>query len=211
MVPTTLVLPLAWGGPFETATTIFEARADRAKFPTAETTIRKMMANAPDHVEGILKAVREFPEQLKALAGQLSNHDRGPFPTYHHDLYNSKMVVDQGFEILGIIDWQDASIVPWGLIDFLFCMTVTPRPMGPPSNYDADGLSKDPDLKFSWDKRQSYVEMVKVAEVRQGKDHGLSNTLGILDIQGLATAMKLYHDPGKLGYYVNVLIPFRKT
>jgi hypothetical protein len=58
--------------------------------------------------------------------------------------------------------------------------------------------------------RVEYVEMVKVAEPAKKGDAALSKMLGNADAQGLAHAIKVYHDPGKLGFYDKILELFKE-
>jgi hypothetical protein len=52
---------------------------------------------------------------------------------------------------------------------------------------------------------------VMEAEERQKLDHMLSSTLADRDVQNLAGAIKLYLDPGKIGYYCKVLDCLRNS
>jgi Phosphotransferase enzyme family len=196
------------GGPFETATAYFRAWAARAKFPTSEANIRKSMGGGP--VEEVLSSISKFPAHIKALAGGLSSHNKGPFPIYHPDLYHSNIIVDDKFNILGVIDWQGACTVPWELVEFPLFLNTVPRAMDAAFNYDQNGQPKHADVKLRWKERAEYVQMVKAAETTRKKDAALSKTLGNADVQGLAHAIKVYNDPGKLGFYEKILQPFQE-
>ena len=196
------------GGPFETATEFFEAWAIRAKFPTSEQSIRKSMGGGP--VEEVLSSISNFPAHIKALASSLSSFDKGPFPIYHPDLYQSNVIVDDKFTVLALIDWQGACTVPWELVEFPLFLSTVPRAMDAAFNYDQNGQPKHADVRLRWKERAEYVQMVKAAETAMKKDAVLSRTLGNADVQGLAHAIKVYTEPGKLGFYDKILDPFRE-
>ena len=195
------------GGPFETATAFFKAWASTAKFPSSEKYIRELMKGGP--VEEVLSAITTFPARINALAGNLSSHDRGPFPIYHPDLYHSNIVVDEKFKIMGVIDWQGTCTVPWELVEHPLFLATVPRAMDAEFNYDEHGRPKDADTKLRWKERADYVQMVKSAEASKKTDATLSRILSNVDVQGLADAIKVYHDPGKLGFYDRILEPFK--
>lgn len=197
------------GGPFETATAFFKAWASRAKFPFSEEYIRKCMGDGP--VEEVLSSITNFPNDVKAIAGSLSAHDDGPFPLYHPDLYQHNIIVDNDYKVLGVIDWQNACTVPWEIIEFPLFLTTVAKAMDAPWNYDQNGQPNNPATQLRWTERAEYVQMVQAAETAKQKDTILSETLGNSDIQGLAHAIKVYHDPGKMGFYDKILEPFKKT
>ncbi len=196
------------GGPFETATGFFKAWASQAKFPTSEQDIRKSMVGGP--VEEVLSSISEFPAQINALASALSSFDKGPFPIYHPDLYQSNVIVDDKFQVLALIDWQGSWSVPWELVEFPLFLSTVPRAMDAAFNYDQNGQPKQADVRRRWKERAEYVQMVQAAEVAMKKDAMLSRILGNADIQGLADAIKVYTNPGKLGFYDKILHPFKK-
>lgn len=196
------------GGPFSTATEFFKAWASCAKFPFSEQTIRKLMGGRGP-IEEVLASVNEFPSLVDALAGSLSSRDHGPFPLYHPDLRHSNIMVDEEFQVLAIIDWEGASTVPWELIEFPLFLAVVPRAMDVAWNYDELGQPVDPDTKLTWRERAEYVEMVREAESTKRTDAALSKTLEDATIQGLANAIKIYSDPGKIGFYKKILEPFQ--
>jgi hypothetical protein len=42
----------------------------------------------------------------------VEEHVRGPFPLYHMDLHYDNILIDDDYNITGIIDWSDAQTVP---------------------------------------------------------------------------------------------------
>lgn len=196
------------GGPFETATAFYESWSANAKFPYSEKTIRKMMSSHSNLVDTILSSIANFPSQVNALANRLSSYDCGPFPLMHTDLFHSNIVVDHGYKILGIIDWEGAFTAPWELVMFPLFLRTIPRPMDLPSNYDERGNPTDPTTRRLWREREDNINTVRGIEMSTGKDTMLSEILGNSVAQDLATAIKEFLVSGKLGFYLEVLKPF---
>lgn len=194
------------GGPFSTATEFFKAWAREVKFPKSDSSIRRYMNNGP--VDDVLRSIRHFPDTMTKLASSLSKYDNGPFPLYHPDFYQSNVIVDENFDVLGIIDWEGASTVPWEFVQFPLFLTALPAAMDDPNNYDKNGCPKDDDAKSRLSERSAYAELVQTKELELNVDQKLSNVLRNPDIQGLAYAVKVYHDPGKMGFYCETLKPF---
>ncbi|RDW68783.1 uncharacterized protein DSM5745_08543 [Aspergillus mulundensis] len=178
------------GGPFSTATEFYLAWAKHARFPTNDKEIRKSMQSGPG--DETLSSIHNFPRSVRDLAGKRSACDTGPFPLYHPDFHHSNIIVDDSFAVLGVIDWEGGCAVPWG-----------------PDNYDAGGKHRDPDAIRRLSERVQYARFVQEMESELGVDERLSRLMDS-EIQGLAQAMKVYHDPGKLGFYCDVRRPFRK-
>jgi hypothetical protein len=197
------------GGPFETATEFFQAWAAQAKFPTSEETMRKMIVGVPeDLVEELLSSIRRFPGRLQLLAGVLSAHDKGPFPIYHPDLMQHNVIVDDDFDVLGVIDWQGTYTVPWELVQPPLFFRGVPQAMDAPWNYDKHGQPVDADITLAREEQAEYLQMVKAAEIALKRDTMLSSNLANPDVQGLAYAIKVYND-GKQGLYDGILEPFQ--
>jgi hypothetical protein len=129
----------------------------------------------------------------------------GPFPIYHPDFRHSNFIIDKDYNILSIIDWENASSVPWEVVEFPLFLSATPAPMDAPWNYDEFGRPIDPSTAELWEGRDEYVLRVREAEVINGLDQRLSNVLADRTSQDLAGALKLYVDPGKIGFYCRVL------
>ncbi|KAL3456031.1 hypothetical protein BJX64DRAFT_271350 [Aspergillus heterothallicus] len=194
------------GGPFDTATEFFRAWATHAEFPLTDERIRNCMKGGP--VEEVLSSIRDFPRRLHELASRIALYNEGPFPLYHPDLYQSNVIVDDSFRVLGVIDWEGACTVPWEMVQPPLFLSVLPRAMDDPSNYDASGGPKDQDSIQRLKERDEYVQYVGDAEKELGIDNMLSTVLSDGAIQGLAYAIKVYLDPGKMGFYCNALEPF---
>jgi hypothetical protein len=77
-------------------------------------------------------------------------------------------------------------------------------------NYNQHGQPKQQDIQMRWKQRAEYVQMIRTLEAATKQDVALSKTLASTDIQGLAHAIKVYLDPGKLRFYDKNLAPFRR-
>lgn len=194
------------GGPFSTATEFFRAWARQAKFPFSEDRIRKYMSNGP--VEEIISSIKDFPDHLEQLACKISNKDSGPFPLYHPDFYHSNIIVNKAFKVLSIIDWEGASTVPWELVELPLFLGIVPPKMDDPNNYEPNGLPKDENTRCRFLERSEYVKHVQAKEHELNIDQNLSGILQNPEVQALAHAMKVYLDPGKLGFYCEILGSF---
>ncbi|EJT76974.1 hypothetical protein GGTG_06888 [Gaeumannomyces tritici R3-111a-1] len=190
------------GGPFSTAAEYFKARAEHAKFPRSEMELRSILPR--DIAEEITTSIRNFPSRLAAIANHTSLIG-SPFPLYHTDFHSSNIVVDPECNVLSVIDWENASTVPWEVVQFPLFLSTVPPPMDAPQNYDDKGQPKDSYTVQLWDDRNEYVRLVREAEVQKGPDRRLSTTLANRTIQNLAGAVKLFLDPGKIGFYNRVL------
>jgi hypothetical protein len=85
--------------------------------------------------------------------------------------------------------------------------------MDDPGNYDAEGRPKDADGVQRLRDRDEYLGYVQVVERERefGVDQRLSAVLSDPAAQGLAYALKVYLDPGKLGFYCKVLDVFSSS
>ncbi|KAK3368594.1 hypothetical protein B0H63DRAFT_441835 [Podospora didyma] len=200
------------GGPFETATAFFEAWAEHTKFPHSTDIIQEVLSShPPEYTSAVLASLRDFPAQIKVLASRIPGSDAGPFPVMHPDFFHSNIMVDSSYNILGVIDWEGASTVPWELVEFPLFLDAVPISMDRvPSNYDADGNPVDEGTKQRWKERKKYVEMVEGFERARNRDTQLSSALKNRTYQGLSYGMRVYREPGKLTpLYSRVLEPFR--
>jgi hypothetical protein len=195
------------GGPFETATEFFKAWAARAKFPSSEETIRKMIGEKL--VEEVLSPIRRFPSGIQALAGVLSGHDKGPFPIYNPDLHQHNVIVDDDFDVLSVIDWQGTYTVPCELVEPPLFYGGVPQAMDAPWNYDRHDQPVDADIVVAREERAEYVRIVETAEIALKKDAMLSRILANPDVQGLAYAIKVYNG-GKQSLFDGILKPFQE-
>ncbi|TQN67095.1 hypothetical protein CSHISOI_08343 [Colletotrichum shisoi] len=194
------------GGPFETASAFFKAWSKWAIFPKSLETIRLHMNGGP--MEKVVAAINQFPSGIGSMAGRPSSLDCGPFPLVHRDFYHSNIIVDDEYHPIGIIDWEGACTLPWELVEFPLFLETLPATMDSPSNYDECGQPLDIQTRQRLRDRKIYAEMVARFEESNGMDSMLSSTLVDEKVQSLAYAVRVYLDPGKLGFYDVVLTEY---
>lgn len=194
------------GGPFETAAEYLHAWANSVKFPMMEANMR---AYLPPHLaDEVIASIQRFPDRIKEQLCNIAVRNEGPFPLYHPDFLHSNVIVDENYNILSIIDWEGAGTVPWEVVEFPLFLYTLPPPMDLPSNYDSDGNPVDDGTRQQWEERNEYVQSAKEAKREKPYYNNLSTMLASRTSQNLATALKLYVDPGKLGFYCKVLDQF---
>ncbi|KAH7303716.1 kinase-like domain-containing protein [Stachybotrys elegans] len=191
------------GGPFRTAASFIQAWCANIKYPYREEYIRKHVPESL--VDEILRGVAEFPSRLARLAssGKYFTLD-GPFPIRHPDLFHSNVIVNNGFNVLGVIDWEGACAVPWELIDPPCFLSTVPRLLNPPEQYDTAGLPLEVDEAIKWADEKAYAAMVRAAERDANADSRLSDILSNRNTQDLAGIVHLFAQ-GKIGLYSRVL------
>lgn len=191
------------GGPFDTAAAFVEAWAASIRFPYEEKRIREWVP--PNVAEEILQGIQTLPSRLAKLAvrGKLFNIG-GPFPIRHADFWHSNIVVTEGFNVLGVIDWEGAFTVPWELIDAPCFLNTVPRMLNPAEQYNEVGEPIDQDEVKRWEEKANYVSIVHEAECEAGIDHKLSKMLADKDAQDLAAIFHLFRE-GKMGFYSQAL------
>ncbi|KAK3308313.1 uncharacterized protein B0T15DRAFT_572511 [Chaetomium strumarium] len=152
------------GGPFDTASQYFEAWARHAKYTFPEEVVRKVVGRGP--VEEVLKPIQDFPSAVGRLAARLSSSNSGPFPLTHPDLLHTHILVDKEYNVM------------------------VPAVMDSPLNFDNNGQPLDAETRECWEERRAYVEMVARAEMDEGADSKLSQTLADARAQDLAYALR---------------------
>lgn len=194
------------GGPFKTATEFFKAWAANAIFSITDDQLQT--ASGPYAAE-IITSVSSFTKSISDLADRLSILDHGPFPICHGDFGHNNIIVDDSYHILGVIDWETAFAGPWEIFgDFPLTLSIVPRPMDVPWNYDKEGVPRSADLAQQFTDQEDYIAFVKIEEDRDGEGvFRLSEVLKDSKRQQLATAMRLYQN-GKIGWYSKVIDQF---
>ncbi|KAI0619222.1 Protein kinase-like domain protein [Pyrenophora tritici-repentis] len=185
------------GGPFRTANDFFCAWARNSKFPYDEAFIR---ARTPETVvDDIITSIQDFPAKLLKFAQHHIFRD-GPFPLMHTDLRSSNVLVDSECRIKGVIDWENAIVGPWEMLEFIKDLCIVPHQMDGPlyckNEWDQEVL----------DERKKYVQVIKRQEARRQLDQRVSETLEDDSTQDLAQAVWLYSE-GKIGFYTSLLGP----
>lgn len=152
-------------GSFSTATEHLIAWAQAAGFPGIE--------EASDETKA---SIIELPRRLIALAANSPLRDLGPFPLVHDDFGHNNIVVDDNYNILGVIDWEHACSMPWESVFFPLTLSVIPRPMVPVLMYE-DDVPKNEKIRVTITERKQYVETVRKVEGREQLPSWLSATL----------------------------------
>ncbi|KAJ2975187.1 hypothetical protein NUW58_g8429 [Xylaria curta] len=187
------------GGPFDSAADFFEAWAEHARFPHGKDKILGMMKGGL--ARRVLASINEFPSKIKAMARRISCNNQGPFPLCHADFLHSNIIVDEDFQVLGIIDWEGACTLPLQLVTFPGFLNAMPASFDSPDNYREGGQPVDDQQRQRWKEQNDYVQMVESAE---HQDHVLSRCLRDEKSLALAYSMTAYKN-GKLGFYDTVI------
>ncbi|KAF1948118.1 hypothetical protein CC80DRAFT_486569 [Byssothecium circinans] len=182
------------GGPFDSAADFFEAWAKGTKFPYSESFIRE---RTPSAVVGeILESIKDFPSKLLNFA-QHHRFQEGPFPIIHTDLYTSNILVDSDYHIRSVIDWENAIVAPWEMVEFIKDLSIVPPVMdGPFYREEESDRQKLAD-------RMRYIEVIRGVERGQRLDNKLSMALSDWNTQNQASAAWLYLD-GRIGFYSSI-------
>ena len=189
------------GGPFNTATEYLKAWAKAARFPD----LSQAKEACGEYYDDVMAQIEDFPYKLEELAASIPMQDHGPFPLFHKDFGHNNIVVDDAYNVLGVINWEDASSVPWECVYFPITLSLLPAPMDAPWNYDEHGIATDADTRSMIDERIGYINSVQEVERSKGLSSLLSATLADRASQDLAYAMKLYTEDGKFGFYTKIL------
>jgi hypothetical protein len=179
------------GGPFKTAADFFCAWADNSKFPFSEAFIRERTPVTV--VDEIISSIESFPARLSYFARHYT-FQSGPYPLIHSDLYNSNVLVDSKCRIKGVIDWENAFVGPWEMVEFIKDLSIIPPLMDGPFY-----RKKQSDQEIIAE-RKRYIQAIKEGERVKQLDSRLSETLGDANTQNLAHAIWLYSE-GRIGYY----------
>lgn len=130
--------------------------------------------------------------------GQWFPFQKGPFPLIHTDLYSSNVIIDTDYNILSVIDWENAFVGPWELVEFTKELSIVPPVMDGPLYQETESTTA---IGLA---RTEYVSLVRVAEHKRRLDANLSTILSDKEVQALAHAFWLYGE-GRIGFYNNVL------
>jgi Phosphotransferase enzyme family len=85
-------LPNGLGGPYSTAAEYYRAWAAQNMSKRGATS--------------------DFVSQIYEVASLISKHNDGPFRLVHPDFGHNNIIVDDDFNILGVIDWEKAFVAP---------------------------------------------------------------------------------------------------
>lgn len=188
------------GGPFDTATEYLEAWAKTAKFPCMD----RLRASCGEDSDKIEASIINFPLRVKELAGTMPIRNHGPFPLVHNDFGHNNMVVDDDWNVIGVIDWEHAWSAPWEVVDFPLGLRIAPALLDPAWCYDEHGVPVQEEAKIIIQDGQDYVNFVRKAEESKGLPPLLSDVLGDKAGNDLAKAISLYGE-GKFAEYCKII------
>ena len=191
------------GGPFSTATEYLQAWAKHTPFYGGTDELKEMCGVYGDE---ILSGVLAFPQKVSELVDRIAVRDHGPFPLIHSDFFHSNIIVDDNWKVLGVIDWEYAQSAPWETVEFPLTLSICPRLIDAPWNYDENGVAKDEDTRAMIKDRGDYVVMLKEYERSKGQAPILSDVLGDQAGQDLATALRYYTSVGKQAFTTRYLM-----
>ncbi|KAI9163703.1 isoamyl alcohol oxidase [Paramyrothecium foliicola] len=101
------------------------------------------------------------------------------------------MIINTSNDIISVIDWEDAWVVAWEIVEFAKDVCHVPPLMDGP-------LYRETEIRLrNAIERKEYVEMVSRAEEARGPDNILSTILADFNIQQLAHAIWLYQVDGR--------------
>ncbi|KAK4156049.1 hypothetical protein C8A00DRAFT_41427 [Chaetomidium leptoderma] len=156
------------GGPFDTAADYLEAWARTARFPYKEATIRP---RTPAHlVDG-----------CRSWLGA-SRSKTGPFRSSTRTSTAATSIIDEEYNILSVVDWENAFVGPWELVEFNKELSIVPPAMDGP-------LFKETEQWMAMEvARADYVKLVQRAEEKGHLDTRLSTVLSDEALQAFAHA-----------------------
>jgi len=181
------------GGPFETSADFFVQWAAGAAFPLEKHKVQQITPS--EHFGEVWNSIVNFPSQVAKFA-ESYNFRKGPLPVIHGYLYRSNILMSGDCNVDAIIDWEDAIVAPWELVEFIKDLRVVPPAMNGPSYQESLSACQ------KRDKQRTYVKYVRETEEKQLLDSTLSLVLSNSAVQDFAHAFWLWHE-GKSGFYRN--------
>lgn len=107
------------------------------------------------------------------------------------------MLVDSKCRIKGVIDWENAIVGPWEMVEFIKDLSIVSPLMDGPFYCKKQS---DQETIAEW---KRYIQAIKEWERVKQLDSKLSETLGDGNIQNLAQVIWLYLE-GRIGYYSSI-------
>jgi hypothetical protein len=114
--------------------------------------------------------------------------------------------VDQDFRALAVIVWEGASTMPWEVVHIETPLFLAELPTVMHKLHSV--VDKDDNTARPLSERDKYINAVEQRERDLEIDQTLSKFLRNSDVQNPAYGIKVYHEPGKLGLYCELLRPF---
>ncbi|KAK4868590.1 hypothetical protein LT330_006792 [Penicillium expansum] len=156
------------GGPFDTATEYFAAWGEHTKFPESEVWMRDHLPE--EYADEIIASTGDYPRRIKEQRFDITVRNEGPFPLRHTDFLHSNIIVDAEFNVLSIIDWENAGTVPWERVEFPTFLIKLPPALDFPWKYGADGKPLDDDRRKVWEEREGPTRVSDSKERTDTKD-----------------------------------------
>lgn len=154
----------------------------------------------------MISAIQNFPKVILEMADKISILNHGPFPLCHGDFSHHNVIVDDEYNILGLIDWEAALAGPWEVFgNFPLLLLTIPQSMDTRQKYDEVGKPNNTRLTQKIKDQQAYIAAVEREEDNVPEcNHMLSKVLRNSQRRDLATALRLY-TVGKVGWYNKLL------
>ena len=164
------------GGPFDTATEYLTAWPRNARFANLSHLPYAKEA-CGECCEEIVAQIEEFPHKLEEFAAIIPLQNHGPFPLFHMDFGHPNIVVNDAYNVLGVINWDDARSVPWDCVSFPTTLMLVPAPMDAVWNYDENGIATDEETRTRIGVTVRYISTVREVERSKGLSSLLSAAL----------------------------------
>jgi hypothetical protein len=131
----------------------------------------------------------DFPKRIARIADQISSQNSGPFALFHTDFGDHNILVDDEYNVVGVIDWVDALVLP---IEFCAiypdCLYALPEALwrgSPMERVLEEGY------KEMYELQMLYVEAARQVEQKRGYEQRLSSSLGSCS-SAVALCLRLY-------------------
>lgn len=157
-----------------------------------------------DNRNKIEASILGFPFRVKELAATIPIRNHGPFPLVHNDFGHNNIVVDDEWNVVGVIDWEHAWSAPWEVVDFPQTLRLMPALLDAAWCYDENGEPVQEEARMTIQDRQNYVNFIRQAEESRGLPPLLSAVLGDKAGNDLTMAMSLYGE-GIFAEYCKVI------
>ena len=201
------------GGPFSTAKEYFAAWVEHTEYPTSEKKLRRMAPGA--FQEELVAGPRNFKGAIEKFNQQnlLTIDNEGPFRLCHGDFGTHNLVINDKYDILGVIDWENSFAGPVNIFaTFPISLSSTPQPADAPWLYDDQGIPLDEDTKIILAEQKLYTEAMRKAEEALVEEAGFCLSKAFDDTlrMQLATSM-IQFSQGKGALYGRMVDAFRKA
>lgn len=74
---------------------------------------KKLRAALGAYADDTMPSVQTFPAAISSLAQRIAKCNHGPFPLCHGDSGHNNIIVDDDYNVFGVIDWEFAFVGPW--------------------------------------------------------------------------------------------------